>query len=135
MRNSMAELSKEMKIVLIINAIVAFIYGFFYLIIPDIYRNLVDAPYYDPGMWRSFGATAFALGIFSLIIIKRAEWEKGKMFFEFAVLWLIAVLILNIYSFITYPGSATSKANNAFSIVLLIVLVIYNAYFYYRESK
>ena len=131
----MAEISKEMKIVLIINAIIAFIYGFFYLIIPEIYRDLIDATYYDPGMWWTFGATCFLLGIFCLLVFMRKEWEKGKTFFEFALLWIIAELILNIVSIIVLPGSANAKANTAFNIVLLIVIAVYSAYFYYRESK
>ena len=104
-------------------------------IFTEIYRDLVDASYYDPGMWRTFGATCFLLGIFCLIVIMRAEWERGKILYEFAILWVIAVLILNIWTIIVLPGSATAKANNAFNIVLLIVIAIYSAYFYYRESK
>ena len=133
--NSMAEISKEIKIICVINAIIAFIYGFFYLIIPGIYRNMVDATYYDPTMWMDFGATCFVLGIFSLVAIKRAEWERVKMIFEIVILWLILILIVAIWTLVAVPGSATAQANTVFNIILIIAIIIYNSIFYYREQK
>ena len=38
----MTELSRELKIMLIINAIAAFIYGIMFLAIPDLYHELSD---------------------------------------------------------------------------------------------
>ena len=131
----MAEISKEIKIVCIINAIIAIIYGFFYLIIPDTYRYSVDSTYYDPGMWRIFGATCFVIAIFNLLAIKRAEWDQAKIILELGILWVILLLIINIWSLVALPGSATAKANNTFNIILLIVIIIYNVLFYYRETK
>ena len=83
----MTEISKRMKIVLMINVIVAFIYAFFYLIITEAYSKLVDAPYYEPGMWQTFGETLLLLGIFGLIAIKKNDWEYVKILVEFATLW------------------------------------------------
>jgi len=51
----MAEFSKEMKFVLIINMIVAFAYGIMYVFLPEAVYALNDAPYFDPHYWRLFG--------------------------------------------------------------------------------
>jgi len=131
----MAEISKEIKVVCIINAIIAIFYGFLYLIIPDIYRYMIEAINYDPGMWRIFGATCFVIAIFNLLAIKRAEWDEAKVILEFVILWLILVLIINIWSFVALPGSATAKATTRSNIIVLIVLIGYNVLFYYRETK
>ena len=132
----MVEISKEIKYVCIINGIIAIIYGFFYLIIPDIYRYVVDSTYYDPGMWRIFGATCFVIGGFNLLAaFKRNEWDQAKIVLEIGILWVLLLLIVNIWSFVVLPGSATAKGNNVFNIALLIVILIYNNYFYYREIK
>jgi len=131
----MAEISKEIKVVCIINAIIASFYGFLYLIIPDIYRYMIDSLWYDPGMWRIFGATCFVIAIFNLLAIKRAEWDEAKVILEFGILWLILVLIINIWSFVALPGSATAKATTMSNNIVLIVLIGYNVLFYYRETK
>jgi len=48
MVNYMAELSKEVKIVFIINAIPCFIYAFLLLVIPDTYSQITEAAMYNP---------------------------------------------------------------------------------------
>ena len=40
----MAELSKEIKLVFIINSLIAFIYAFLFLIIPEAYKQISEAP-------------------------------------------------------------------------------------------
>ena len=65
----MAELSKEVKIILLINAIPAFIYGFLFLIIPDIYVEITDAMFYNPVNLRQLGAS---------ILIGKFLLERGK---------------------------------------------------------
>ncbi|MFX0186568.1 MAG: hypothetical protein ACFE8A_02410 [Candidatus Hodarchaeota archaeon] len=131
----MAEISKNMKIVIIINVIAAFIYGFMYLVIPEIIATLNDSPHFDPHMWRIFGGTAIALGIFAVIMIMRAEWESSKIFWEFAIVWLIIVLIINLIMTISVPRSAVNLASQWFDNVVVIVLIIVDIYFYLQEGK
>ena len=135
MLNNMTEISKRMKIVMIINIIVAFIYGFFYLIIPEAYSKLIDAPNYDPGMWQIFGGTLLILGIFGLIALKKNEWEYFKILVEFVILWDTMVLIINIVGLFTIPSSAVNIANALVAIILLIVLIILWIYSYFQEEK
>lgn len=61
----MAELSKETKLVFIINSLIAFIYAFLFLIIPEAYKQMSDAPdlIYSPITWRQLGASILILGI------------------------------------------------------------------------
>lgn len=131
----MTEISKRMKIVLMINVIVAFIYAFFYLIIPEPYSKMIDSPYFDPGMWQTFGGTLLLLGIFGLIGLKKNEWEYVKILVEFATLWDIMLLILNVISMFTVPRSAVNMANIVVTIILLIVLIIVWIYAYLQEEK
>ena len=135
MVNYMTEISKRMKIVISINIIVAFIYGFFYLIITEAYSKLIDAPHYDPGMWQIFGGTLVLLGIFGLIALKKDEWEYFKILVEFVILWDTMVLIINIIGLFTIPSSTVNMANALIAIVLLIVLIILWIYFYIQEGK
>ncbi len=131
----MAEMSKEMKIVILANVVVAFIYGFFDLIIPEIYYQLTDAPVFDIHNWRIVGGSFFVLGIFAIIGIIKADWEQFKMVFEVAIVYEILLFILNIVAFITITSSPTYFASQLIATILTIALVILNIFFYLREQK
>lgn len=131
----MAEISKEMKIVLIINAIVAFIYGCIFLLIPDLYESLTDSPYHNPALLRLWGGTIIILGLFALIAFVRKEWENVKIVFELAIVWLILVEILGLVSFTYVPYTAASLANEIMDMVVVGILLVIDVYFYLREEK
>ena len=131
----MVEASKEVKIVLSINAIVALIYGFMYFIIPDLTNQLNDGPYYNPQFYQLFGATCIALAIIALLAIKRGEWEDMKIVLELGIIWLILVLIVNLWSFAYMPFSAVAIASTVFDIIMVIIITIVDIWVYLRESK
>lgn len=128
-------MSKEMKIVIIVNVIVAFIYGFFQLIFPEIYYQLTDAPAIDVPALRICGGALVVLGIFGLIAIIRADWEKVKIAFEIAIAYEILLLILDIVAYITVTGSATYFTGLVIATIIKIILIVINIYFYLREEK
>jgi len=131
----MAEMSKEMKIVIIVNVIVAFIYGFFQLIFPEIYYQLTDAPATDVLALRVCGGALVVLGIFGIIAIIRADWEKVKIAFEIAIAYEIILLIIDIVGYITVTGSADWITGQIIATIIKIVLIVINIYFYLREEK
>lgn len=131
----MAEASKEVKIVLSINAIIALVYGFMYMIIPEVTNKLIDGPYYNPQFYQLFGATCFTLAIIALLGVKRGEWEDIKVIVELAIIWLILILIVNLWAFAYMPYSATAIASQAFDIIVVIIIIIVDILVYLRESK
>ncbi len=131
----MAEISKQFKIVLIINAIGAFIYAFQFLVITDIYIQLVDEPWPNPHLLRLWGATILILGIFALIAVKRAEWEKIKIMVELAIVWLLAVAIINLASLAYVPRTATNIPNAVLDVIVPLILFIIDVYFYRQVEK
>ena len=135
MINSMAEMSKEMKFVLLANVVVAFIYGFLDLIIPDIYYTLIDAPAFDIHTWRIVGGSFIVLGIFGIIAILRADWDQVKIALEIGIVYEILLFILDIVAFITITSSATWFISQVIATIITIVLVVVNIYFYLRERK
>lgn len=131
----MPEVTKEIKIILLIDAIAALIFTFLYLIIPEIYAGLVDPLVFDPYYWRAFGGTLLVPAIMALIALNRAEVEQVKFIIEFAILWCIVILALNIWELIVLPLSPTYTQTTWFDSILLIVLIILNFYFYNRDLK
>ena len=69
----MVEVSKEIKIVLLINAIVALIYGIMYMIIPDVTNALTDGPYYNPAFYQLLVALVSRLLLFLYLHLKEVN--------------------------------------------------------------
>ena len=131
----MAELSKGLKIILIVDIIVAMYYGVMYLLLPELYYSMNDAPAFDLHMWRLFGGTLFVLSIAGIIALKRGGWEAVKPIMEVVILWLIMVAVLDIVWVLSANASPTYIRSISATIVLLIILIIANIYFYQREGK
>ena len=131
----MVEMSKGLKIILVVDIIVAIYYGVLYLLLPEFYYQRNDAPAFDLHMWRLFGGTIFVLGIAGIIALKRGEWEAVKPIMEVVILWLIMVAVLDIVLLLTVNASPTYIRSTSTTIVLLIIVIIANIYFYQREEK
>jgi hypothetical protein len=131
----MVEMSKGLKIILIVDIVVAIYYGVLYLLLPELYYQMNDAPAFDLHMWRLFGGTIFVLGIAGIIALKRGEWEAVKPLMEVVILWLIMVTVLDIVWVISVSASPTYIRSISTTIVLLIILIIANIHFYRREAK
>ena len=131
----MAEISKEVKVVFIINAIPAFIYAFLFLVIPDTYVQVFEVELYNPISYRQIGVSILVLGIGAVLSIKRDDLEKAIIFWEIAIIWLILMTIIGIWGAFAIPGTATAQVGTWIANAILIGLTVLNIYFYYRETK
>ena len=131
----MAEFSKEMKIVLIINMVVAVVYGIMYVFLPEIVYSLNDAPYFDPHFWRLFGGVLIAMGIPVLLGIIKGDWDYIKLFFLFAIIVLIILVLVNLTSNIYVTRSATNLVFHWLDTIVIIVMIVLDTFFYLREEK
>ena len=131
----MAEISKEMKIVLIINMIVGLLYGIMYVFLPEGLYSLNDAPYFDPHFWRLFGGALVAVGIVILLAILNGDWDNIKLFYQFALVFLIIIALVNLTSNVYVARSATNLIFHWLDTIVVILLLIFNIFFYLREEK
>ncbi|MFX0186562.1 MAG: hypothetical protein ACFE8A_02380 [Candidatus Hodarchaeota archaeon] len=129
----MTEISKEVKIVAIINMIAGIIYAIQYLVLPDIIA--AGTPYYNPYLIRVYGGTMVVLIIGLLIGLKRGELETLKPAWEVGILWFILVLILLIGSFIYMPWTPADLVRAWVGLIVIIVLIILNVYVYYKQLE
>lgn len=123
----MAELSKEAKIIFLVNAIACFIFTVFFLVIPEIYADLMNSPYFSPISWRQIGGTMLVLGIFSVVGLLRKEWEHVRIVWELGTLWLIVLLCIDFWAMVAIVGSLD------YTVIIEFILVIVNIFFYIRE--
>ena len=131
----MAEISKEMKIVLIVNMVVALIYGITHLLFPEGMHTLDDAPFFDPHFWRLFGGALTAIGITFLLGLLNGEWNNIKILFQLAIIFLIITAVVNLTSFLYLSRSTTNQIFHLFDNIVTILLLILNILFYLREEK
>lgn len=130
----MVEITKRLKILLFINAIIGLIFAFLYLAISHIYLSFTQWPFYDPYYSWSFGGTLLILSLFTLLAIKRTEREQIKIIFELIIAWQLMILILNIIGLILIPTPIISLINTWINNILLIILIIANLYFYTKQE-
>lgn len=124
----MDEISKEAKIIILITVIAAFLYAFFFLGIPEIYRDLTNSMFFSPVCWRQLGGTFLVLGIFGVIALLRKEWEKIRIYWELGIVFLIMLLCVDIWGLIVYLGVG-------YAVYVEIGLIAINIIFYLRERR
>jgi len=129
----MTEITKRLKILLLINAIIGLSFAFFYLIAPYYYLSLIEWPFFDPYYSWAFGGAFLILSSFLLISIKRNHWEKCKPVLEITIAWQMLILILNIMSLIFIPTPIISIITIWISNIIFITLIGLNIYFYGRN--
>jgi len=129
----MTEITKRLKILLLINAIIGLSFAFFYLVAPYYYLSIIEWPFFDPYYSWAFGGAFLILSSFLLISIKRNHWETCKPVLEITIAWQMLILILNIISLIFIPTPIVSIIITWISNVIFITLIGLNIYFYGRN--
>ena len=129
----MTEITKRLKILLLINTIIGLSFAFFYLIAPYYYLSLIEWPFFDPYYSWAFGGVFLILLSFLLRSIKRNHWEKCKSVLEITIAWQILILILNIISLIFIPTPIISIITTWISNIIFITLIGFNIYFYGKK--
>lgn len=131
----MGELSKSFKIMLLVDMLVGFIYGILYVFLPDFIYSTNDAPYYDPHFWRLFGGVILGIGIMVLYALKLNDWDQIKFFVLNTIVFLIITVIINLASAAFITRSATNLIFHWVDNIVMIVLIVFNGYFYMKEDK
>ena len=131
----MVEMSKEYKIIVLMNVFAAFIYGILYVFLPDVVYTGNDAPDFDPHFWRLFGGSLLAIGIVGLYGFLRVDWDKIKLFMLFGIVILITILLINLTSNTYVIRSSTNIIFHWIDNIVIIILLVINSFFYMRENK
>ncbi|MFW9823910.1 MAG: hypothetical protein ACFFE4_13280 [Candidatus Thorarchaeota archaeon] len=131
----MTEISKNLKIVILVNTAAALIYGILQLFFTDAYLTMVDQPTPDVHFTRVGGGTLFVLALFGIFTVLKKDWEDFKLLMEFVICYEIMLFILDIVYFATFTISAINFANTLIATILTGALIFVNIFFYFREKK
>jgi hypothetical protein len=126
----MTEIKKLTKIVLIVDAILWFIFGILLIFLYDMTMN--PESWTNPYLPRMFGGVNFISAIFAILMLRKKEWEEIKLTFEYLIGLLISTLIIEVAVLATFGstfGASTillgSSTITIESVLLLLGIVSY----------
>ncbi|MFX1287720.1 MAG: hypothetical protein ACFFFY_04055, partial [Promethearchaeota archaeon] len=132
---NMGEISKNLKIVIIVNVVAALVYGILQTFFTEAYLMMVEQPTPDVHFTRVGGGTLLVLVIFGIYSVLKKSWDEFKLLYEFVIVYLIMLLILDIVYFATFTISATNFTNTLIATILTAVLIVVDIFFYLKEQK
>ena len=125
------EISKALKILFILEFIVANIYGITYLFFTEWYIAFVAWPFDDPIVGRMLGVSLMTYGITSLIAFIRKNRDTAKLAIELQIFWHILALFVVIGGGIILD----LMADVWIFIVILSPFLVAFIYFYFKEMR
>ena len=119
----MTEIKKLTKIVLIVDAIMWFIFGILLTFLYDMSMN--PEGWTNPYLPRLFGGVNLISAIFAILMLRKKEWEEIKLTFEYFIGLLIVTFIIEVTVFSTFISTfgASQILNNSFTITVEAVLL------------
>ncbi len=73
------QISNGLKITFLVHLIVGVIFGLIYLLIPEVWGNLVNWPVKEPALYRLVGAAILGFSTSSWLAYRETAWEKVKI--------------------------------------------------------
>ena len=131
----MTEIKKLTKIVLIVYAIIWFIFGTLLTFLYDMIMN--PEGWTNPYFPRMFGGINFVSAIFAFLMFRKKEWEEIKLTFAYFIGILTSTLIIEI-SVLSILGStfgASTIQLGSSTIILEAVLLTIGIVVYIKQRS
>lgn len=98
------EVSKLLKLTFLIHFFVAVIFGLVFLVIVELYVDIVGWPYLDPVTGRVLGAVFLGLAASSLLCWRETRWESVKIVVQMEVAWSALGVAVHFFFAFTDPS-------------------------------
>jgi hypothetical protein len=92
------KISPGLKTTFLIHFIAALFFGFFFLLIPEIWGNLVNWPIKDPPVYRLLGAALMSFGVSSWLAYKATTWENVKIVVQMEIVWTVLGSLVTLWA-------------------------------------
>ncbi len=122
------QISRGLKITFLVHLIVGAIFGLIYLLIPEVWGNLIGWPVADPMADRLIGAAVLGFATSSWLAYRETAWEKVKIVVQMEIVWTILGTLVILWGLI-FAGVPAFGWVNA---VILAGLAVAFAVFYFR---
>ena len=131
----MSEIQKLTKIVLIVDAILWFIFGILLIFLFDMTMN--PEGWTNPYLPRLFGGVNLVSAIFAILMLRKKEWEEIKLTFAYFIGILLSTLIIEIAVYATLYSTflASWRLQGLFTITVEAVLLTLGILTYIKQGK
>ena len=131
----MTEIKKITKIALVANAIVTFMFSILLMFLLD----MIVTPMYgwtNPLSPRNFGGICLLSAIFSVILLRKKEWEEIKLTFAFIFSFFLLTIPIELVVTSVYAStySAAGISQSIMNEVLMCSLLVLGVFSYYKQE-
>lgn len=99
-------ISSGLKNLFLVHMIVGAIFGFIFLLIPEIWGNMIGWPVKEPVIYRLLAAAIWGLTASSWFAYKETVWEKVKIVVQMEIVWLVLGALVALWGFFFAGASA-----------------------------
>ncbi|NHJ19701.1 MAG: hypothetical protein EAX91_02070 [Candidatus Lokiarchaeota archaeon] len=119
----MTEIKKFTKIVLIVDAILWFMFTIFLIFIFDMTMN--PEGWTNPYLPKLFGGVIFVSAIFAILMLRKKEWEEIKLLFAYFIGLLISTLFFEatVFAIVGFAFGTLTIMVHSFNITVEAVLL------------
>ncbi|NHJ26045.1 MAG: hypothetical protein EAX89_15820 [Candidatus Lokiarchaeota archaeon] len=131
----MTEIKKFTKIVLLVDAILWFLFGILLTFLYDMTMN--PEGWTNPYLPRMFGGVNLISAIFALLMLRKNEWEEIKLTFEYFIGILISTLIIEVAVYATFYSTfgVSWRLQGLFPITVEAVLLLLGILCYIKQRS
>jgi len=129
------EIPEPLRKILVINAIIASIFGFIYIEPIHLILLLLDLPPFDPLYSWVFGVTLLILGIFAWIVVNRKDSKQIRLILELLIVWEIMIVFMNVFIGLRHVLIVLPLAIIWLNNAIFLVMIVINVFFYRRYRK
>jgi len=118
----MTEIKKLTKIVLLVDAILWFIFGILLTFLYDMTMN--PEGWTNPYLPRMFGGVNLLSAIFAILMLRKKEWEEIKLTFEYLIGLLLSTLIIEVAVLATLGSTFGAQGIQLGSMTIIVEAVL-----------
>lgn len=119
-----------LKLTFLIHAVVAFIVGLIFIVVPQFWATLFGQSLAELGIYRVLGAAILAFGMSSWWAYRETLWANVKIVTEMEIVWTVLGALMTAYALL-FEGMITAGWIMALTLSAFAVAFVY---YYVRET-
>ena len=118
-------ISSGLKITFLIHFILGAAFGLVYLLIPEVYGDLIGWEVTEPIMHRIIGAALIGISISSLLAFKTPLWSNVRIIVIMEICWTVLASLVMLWGMLFASLPSMGWMNTGFMIIFAVLFVLY----------
>lgn len=125
------KISPGLKTLFLVHLIVGAFFGLIYVLIPDMFGNLMGTPFKDPFMTRTVGAAVLAFAASSWLAYRESEWPKVRIVVVAEIVWTALATVVLLWGLAVGALPVADWLN----VIIMGGFAVAFCYFYYKHTR